>query len=143
MLSPPPANWRWTAKSDCLRLRRPGHDQRSVLVAGQPANRVCQQLGLERMTLCILFRHLPVFLSRILKEPISIGSFALTGMMCSLTACTGIERSPVAAEGSGAFATGHYRNLFAENGHSRKQIQEKVDLAFQQLFHGDLVSQTV
>jgi len=44
---------------------------------------------------------------------------------------------------SGAFATGHYRNLFAENGHSQKDIRGKVDSAFQQLFHGDPTNQTV
>ena len=45
--------------------------------------------------------------------------------------------------GSGAFATGHYRNLFAENGHSPQEIQNKIDSAFQQLFHGDPTNQAV
>jgi len=48
-----------------------------------------------------------------------------------------------ADEGAGAFATGHYRNLFAEAGHSPREIQNKVDSAFQQLFHGDSASQAV
>ena len=48
-----------------------------------------------------------------------------------------------ADEGAGAFATGHYRNLFAEAGHSPREIQKKVDSAFQQLFHGDSASQAV
>ena len=43
----------------------------------------------------------------------------------------------------GAFATGHYRNLFAEAGHSQKQIRAKVDSAFEQLFHGDAETQAV
>src|SRR5690348_12634283 len=49
--------------------------------------------------------------------------------------------SPV--RGQGAYATGHYRNLFAENGHSQTEIQQKIDSAFQQLFHGNLTNETV
>jgi len=47
------------------------------------------------------------------------------------------------ANGASAFATGKYRNLFAEAGHSRKEIRARVDAAFQQLFHGDPATQTV
>ncbi len=43
----------------------------------------------------------------------------------------------------GAFATGKYRNLFLENGHSQKEISAKIDAAFHQLFHGDPDSQTL
>lgn len=43
----------------------------------------------------------------------------------------------------GAFATGNYRNLFAEDGHSEKDIRAKVDSAFQQLFHGDATNQAI
>jgi oligosaccharide reducing-end xylanase len=46
-------------------------------------------------------------------------------------------------DGSGAYATGKYRNLFAETGHSSTAIQEKIDAAYQQLFHGDPQSQAV
>jgi oligosaccharide reducing-end xylanase len=56
-----------------------------------------------------------------------------------LTACCSISKN----NGSGAYATGHYRNLFAENGHSQAEIDAKVNGAFQQLFHGDLTNQTV
>src|SRR5450755_3386569 len=59
-----------------------------------------------------------------------------------LTACSSLQKPHVAA-GSGAFATGNYRNLFAENGHSQKEIQARVDSAFQQLFHGDPGTQAV
>ena len=45
--------------------------------------------------------------------------------------------------GSGAFATKQYRNLFLEAGHSQKEISQKLDAAFQQLFHGDSETQTV
>jgi len=47
------------------------------------------------------------------------------------------------ADGNGAYATGSYRNLFAELGHQQKEIREKVDSAFQQLFHGDPDTQTI
>lgn len=52
-----------------------------------------------------------------------------------------VSRNP--ADGSGAFATGQYRNLFAENGHSGKEIRRKIDAAFQQLFHGSPETQAV
>jgi oligosaccharide reducing-end xylanase len=45
--------------------------------------------------------------------------------------------------GAGAFATGQYRNLFAEAGHPPQQATAKIDAAFQQLFHGDPNTQTV
>ena len=46
-----------------------------------------------------------------------------------------IPRMP--GDGVGAFATGRYRNLFAEEGKSPEEIRVKIDRAFQQLFHGD------
>jgi oligosaccharide reducing-end xylanase len=45
--------------------------------------------------------------------------------------------------GTGAFATGQYRNLFAEAGYPPEQVTAKIDAAFQQLFHGDPNTQTV
>jgi len=51
--------------------------------------------------------------------------------------------SPSSADGKGAHATSNYRNLFAEAGHSQKDIRQKIDSAFQQLFHGDPSTQTV
>jgi oligosaccharide reducing-end xylanase len=59
------------------------------------------------------------------------------------TGCCGLHKSHDGSNGSGAFATGNYRDLFAENGHSRAAIRQKVDAAFQQLFHGDPAAQTV
>ncbi|WP_431215347.1 glycosyl hydrolase family 8 [Puia sp. P3] len=41
------------------------------------------------------------------------------------------------SDGRGAYATGVYRNLFRENGHSEAALSVKIDSAFQQLFHGD------
>jgi oligosaccharide reducing-end xylanase len=43
----------------------------------------------------------------------------------------------------GAFATGKYRNLFLENGHSKKEIRTKNEAAFRQLFHGDSANQKI
>ncbi len=40
-------------------------------------------------------------------------------------------------DGSGAYKTHLYRDLFAEKGHSAGETRAKIDKAFQQLFHGD------
>jgi oligosaccharide reducing-end xylanase len=44
---------------------------------------------------------------------------------------------------SGAYATGKYRNLFAEDGHSQKEIRAKIDAGYRQLFHGDPQTQAI
>jgi oligosaccharide reducing-end xylanase len=59
----------------------------------------------------------------------------------SLNLCGAENRST--ADGHGAFATGKYRNLFAEAGHSEKEIRQKIDSAFRQLFHGNLTNEAV
>ena len=59
-----------------------------------------------------------------------------------LPACRCVD-SQSSVNGSGAYATGHYRDLFAENGHSAAEIQNKINSAFQQLFHGDPTNQAV
>ena len=40
-------------------------------------------------------------------------------------------------DGQGAFKTGRYRDLFAEQGHTAAETRAKIEKAFQQLFHGD------
>jgi oligosaccharide reducing-end xylanase len=40
-------------------------------------------------------------------------------------------------DGNGAYKTHHYRDLFAEQGHTAAESRTKIDKAFQQLFHGD------
>jgi oligosaccharide reducing-end xylanase len=45
--------------------------------------------------------------------------------------------------GSGAFATGRYRNLFVEAGHFPQEVTGKINAAFRQLFHGDPDTQAV
>ncbi|HXT11048.1 MAG TPA: glycosyl hydrolase family 8 [Candidatus Angelobacter sp.] len=47
------------------------------------------------------------------------------------------------AAGHGAFATGDYRNLFAESGRSQSECRLKIDAAFEQLFHGNATNQSV
>jgi len=51
--------------------------------------------------------------------------------------------APVSKDGNGAYATGKYRNLFTEAGHSPKDIRQKIDAAFQQLFHGIVTNETI
>lgn len=46
-------------------------------------------------------------------------------------------------DGRGAFATGRYRDLFAEQGHPAAEVHRKLQVAFQQLFHGDPQTQAV
>jgi len=46
-------------------------------------------------------------------------------------------------DGSGAFATGKYRNLFAEAGHPQQEISAKISAAFRQLFHGNPETESV
>jgi oligosaccharide reducing-end xylanase len=40
-------------------------------------------------------------------------------------------------DGNGAYKTHHYRDLFAEQGHTAAESKAKIEKAFQQLFHGD------
>lgn len=68
-------------------------------------------------------------------------------MFCGLWLAAGSHLqgvdTPPKADGAGAFATGRYRNLFAEIGKSQPEIRKKVDSAFQQLFHGNLTNESV
>ena len=44
---------------------------------------------------------------------------------------------------SGAYYTGHYRDLFKEDGHTQLEIDRKVQAAYRQLFQGDPVSERI
>jgi oligosaccharide reducing-end xylanase len=46
-------------------------------------------------------------------------------------------------DGFGAYATNTYRNLFVEEGHSPKEVSDKVEAAYRELFHGDSQTQAV
>jgi oligosaccharide reducing-end xylanase len=48
-----------------------------------------------------------------------------------------------AENGQGAYATGHYRNLFVEAGHPPQEVQARVEACFNQLFHGNPTNQAV
>ena len=61
------------------------------------------------------------------------------GLLLFLTVC----RCAPIAQTDGAVATGHYRNLFVEAGYSPQAVTARIDLAFQQLFHGDPATQAV
>jgi oligosaccharide reducing-end xylanase len=54
-----------------------------------------------------------------------------------------IAAAKSAEDGNGAYATGKYRNLFAEDGHSKQEIKAKIDAAYHQLFHGDKQTQAI
>jgi oligosaccharide reducing-end xylanase len=59
------------------------------------------------------------------------------------TSAVGDRTADRTADGSGAYSTGRYRNLFLEQHHPQPQIDAKIHAAFEQLFHGDKDSQTV
>ncbi|MFZ1085305.1 MAG: glycosyl hydrolase family 8 [Terracidiphilus sp.] len=67
------------------------------------------------------------------------GTFLVS--LLTVTFCASAQTA--SQDGAGAFATGNYRNLFLEDGHSRNEIGAKIDAAFQQLFHGDPQTQSV
>ena len=52
-----------------------------------------------------------------------------------------IKRFP--GDGDGAYKTGKYRDLFAEQGHSSAESQARIAKTFQQLFHGDAASERI
>ena len=59
----------------------------------------------------------------------------------SLILCVTALAQP--GDGNGAYKTAKYHNLFAEAGHSHAEIQQKIDAAYQQLFHGDPETQAI
>jgi len=50
---------------------------------------------------------------------------------------TGAGSAKVDGDGSGAFVTGKYRNLFAEAGYSPKEVAEKINKVYEHFFRGD------
>jgi oligosaccharide reducing-end xylanase len=77
----------------------------------------------------------------------AIYALCLVAFAANLTACRGPSSSSSATllrgGKAGAAATGRYRNLFVEAGHSPREVKAKIDLAFQQLFHGNPTNQAV
>jgi oligosaccharide reducing-end xylanase len=75
---------------------------------------------------------------------VRIGLSTAVGIGVLWVACGVLAMAETAPEdGSGAYATGKYRNLFAEDGHSKKEIRAKIEAAYQQLFHGDKQTQAI
>lgn len=70
------------------------------------------------------------------------GRLLLVGLCLFLCNARGADQ-PAAADGNGAYATGRYRNLFAEAGKSPTEIRRKIDGAFQQLFHGNPTNEAI
>lgn len=68
-------------------------------------------------------------------------AWVAAGMALALCAA-GVEAQSF-DDGSGAYVTGHYENLFAEDGHAEAEIRAKIDAAYEQLFHGDPETQAV
>jgi oligosaccharide reducing-end xylanase len=68
--------------------------------------------------------------------------FAAAGLLLLVASSIAVAKS-AKEDGSGAYATGKYRNLFAEDGHSQNEIRAKIDAAYQQLFHGDKQTQAI
>jgi len=56
---------------------------------------------------------------------------------------TGAGPAQADSDGSGAFVTGKYRNLFAEAGYSPEEVAAKINRAYQQFFRGDPNTQTL
>jgi oligosaccharide reducing-end xylanase len=67
-------------------------------------------------------------------------SMALVSLL--LGAAPACHSQPGMQEG-GAYATSTYRDLFAEAGHSRREVRARIDRAYQQLFHGDPQTQAI
>ena len=59
----------------------------------------------------------------------------LAGIVALPTMAAGGAAPP--ADGAGAFATGKYRNLFVEGGHTEADVDAKIARAWKQLFEGD------
>lgn len=70
-----------------------------------------------------------------------LGGAVLSAVFAGMSAIA-VAQTP-SPDGAGAYTTGKYRNLFAEDGHSQKEIRAKIDAAYQQLFHGDPKTQAV
>ena len=72
-----------------------------------------------------------------------VGFFAALSLLTLVPAIAAQTSAPTPINGAGAYATHHYRNLFAESGHSNREISRKIKAAYAQLFHGDPQTQSV
>jgi oligosaccharide reducing-end xylanase len=77
-----------------------------------------------------------------------IGLFSLACTRSEPQVPSGSASAPTPQSGApapsqGAFATGRYRNAFAELGHPESEIRAKLDAAYAALFHGDPETEAV
>jgi len=70
-------------------------------------------------------------------------SWLSTASFVLCTSLSAVSAHAQTGDGAGAFASGKYRNLFAEDGRSQREIRAKVDATYQQLFHGDAQTQAI
>lgn len=59
------------------------------------------------------------------------------GLLWLLALTTGCAVAAQSDARAGSFATGRYRNLLVESGHTATEVQAKLHSAYQQLFHGN------
>ena len=78
---------------------------------------------------------------RIIPSAQAIGLFCCSLFLAATAGAA--TQNLYSTDGSGAFATGHCRNLFHEAGYSQAQINGKINAAFDQLFHGDPKTQAI
>src|ERR1700741_10381 len=76
-----------------------------------------------------------------MKRCVMFAACFLLGVFALGSAPASAQTAP--EDGSGAYATGKYRNIFAEDGHSKRSIHRKIDTAYKQLFHGDPQTQAI
>jgi oligosaccharide reducing-end xylanase len=77
------------------------------------------------------------------KSPIALSLLLATALSFLTPFSARAQSAPALDDGKGAFATGKYRNLFVEIGHSPEDVKAKVRKAYDQLFHGDLQTQAL
>lgn len=79
-------------------------------------------------------------------------ALALVGCKIGQTATTAVEAPAQVTETgprleppaeTGAAVSGQYRNLFAELGKSREEVEQKLESSYEQLFHGNTSDETV
>src|SRR5271169_561826 len=70
--------------------------------------------------------------------------YRLFAAICVLFAISEVASAQTASrDGAGAYATGKYRNVFVEAGHSPAEVKAKINAAYEQLFHGDPQTQAI
>jgi oligosaccharide reducing-end xylanase len=92
--------------------------------------------------------HSQIIRSRLMKPALAmkaglVSLIAFAGCVLFARPTQLSPNHPKAQYATGAFTTGHYRNLFVEAGHPAKEVTNKINAAFQQLFHGDPATQTI